>query len=82
MPDANDETIPRHAANRQELLLVGLFSLLAAACVFVFTAAFPFFSHVDEHHHFDLFAGTRWIVDGTLRAIQFLTPFGRPSCDV
>ena len=50
----NPEALPRHAATSRELLLVGLFSLLAAVRVFVFTAAFPFFSHVDEHHHFDL----------------------------
>jgi hypothetical protein len=31
-----------------------LFSLLAAARVFIFSAAFPFFSNVDEAAHFDL----------------------------
>ena len=31
-----------------------MFCLLAAARVAVFSLAFPFFSHVDEHHHFDL----------------------------
>ena len=54
MSAGNPEALPRHAATSRELLLVGLFSLLAAVRVFVFTAAFPFFSHVDEHHHFDL----------------------------
>ena len=39
---------------RRELLLIGLFSLLAAARLLMFTAAFPFFNNVDEHYHFDL----------------------------
>ena len=43
-----------HPASRQERLLVALFCLLAAVRVFLFTAAFPFFSCVDEQHHFDL----------------------------
>ncbi len=47
-------SLPPDAARRRELLLLGLFSLLAAVRVFVFTAAFPFFNNVDEHYHFDL----------------------------
>lgn len=48
------ESLPRSSAGRRQLLLIGLFSLLAAVRVFVFTAAFPFFNNVDEHYHFDL----------------------------
>lgn len=43
-----------NAATRRERLLVGLFCLLAGVRVFLFTAAFPFFSCVDEQYHFDL----------------------------
>ena len=48
------EGLSRTAAGGWEPLLVALFCLLAAARVAVFSLAFPFFSHVDEHHHFDL----------------------------
>jgi Predicted membrane protein (DUF2142) len=42
------------AARRKEQLLILLLSVLAAARVFVFAAAFPFFSNGDEDLHFDL----------------------------
>ncbi|MGA3283643.1 MAG: DUF2142 domain-containing protein [Verrucomicrobiota bacterium] len=42
---------PREAKER---VLIGLFSILAAVHVFVFSAAFPFFNTMDEHSHFDL----------------------------
>ena len=38
----------------KERVLIGLFSILAAVHVFVFSAAFPFFNNMDEHSHFDL----------------------------
>jgi len=38
----------------KERVLIGLFSILAAVHVFVFSAAFPFFNNMDEHFHFDL----------------------------
>jgi len=41
-------------SGRRERLVVGLFCLLAAARVAIFTAAFPFFNSVDESLHFDL----------------------------
>jgi hypothetical protein len=40
--------------NRRELALILFFCLAAALRVFVFSAAFPFFSNVDEDLHFDL----------------------------
>jgi len=51
---AAPESPPRDTAGRRERILVGLFCLLAALRIFVFTAAFPFFNNVDEHYHFDL----------------------------
>src|SRR6516165_4712831 len=37
-----------------ERFLILLFSLVAALRVFIFSAAFPFFSNIDEDLHFDL----------------------------
>jgi hypothetical protein len=48
------DSLPHDAAKRRERLLVGLFCLLAAVRVFLFTAAFPFFNYVDEQYHFDV----------------------------
>jgi Predicted membrane protein (DUF2142) len=42
------------AARRKEQLLILLLSVLAAVRVFIFAAAFPFFSNGDEDLHFDL----------------------------
>ena len=42
------------SAHRDERKIVGLFCLVAAIHVFVFSAAFPFFGSVDEPSHFDL----------------------------
>ena len=41
-------------ANKGESILILLFCLAAATRVFIFSAAFPFFSNVDEDLHFDL----------------------------
>ena len=41
-------------AKRNEGILIFLFCFVAALRVFIFSAAFPFFSNVDEHLHFDL----------------------------
>jgi hypothetical protein len=41
-------------SGRKELALIAAFSLIAAARVFVFSAAFPFFNNVDEQAHVDL----------------------------
>ena len=44
----------RQRSGRTEWLLVGLFCLFGAFRVFVYAAAFPFFSNIDEEFHFDL----------------------------
>jgi hypothetical protein len=41
-------------AKRNEHILFYVLCFVAAARVFIFAAAFPFFSNVDEHLHFDL----------------------------
>jgi len=41
-------------ANRSESVLILLLCVAAAVRVFVFSAAFPFFSNIDEDLHFDL----------------------------
>jgi hypothetical protein len=41
-------------ARRHEILVVLALCLLAAARVFVYSAAFPFYNNVDEQMHFDL----------------------------
>jgi hypothetical protein len=40
--------------NRNERILIWLLCFAAALRVFIFSAAFPFFSNVDEYLHFDL----------------------------
>jgi Predicted membrane protein (DUF2142) len=40
--------------NARESILIGLLCFAAALHVFIFSAAFPFFSNVDEYLHFDL----------------------------
>ena len=51
MPSASRQANPGDARERR---LVWLLCALAAVHVFVFSAAFPFFSNIDEHTHFDL----------------------------
>ena len=51
-PDSS--SLPAGFRVRHERKLVGLLCLVAAARVFIFSAAFPFFSNVDEDLHFDL----------------------------
>jgi len=41
-------------ANRGESVLILILCVAAATRVFIFSAAFPFFSNVDEDLHFDL----------------------------
>ncbi len=41
-------------SSRNEKLLILLFCIAAALRVFIFSAAFPFFSNIDEDLHFDL----------------------------
>jgi hypothetical protein len=45
---------PKTFANRNEPILVCFLCFMAALHVFIFSAAFPFFSNVDEYLHFDL----------------------------
>jgi hypothetical protein len=45
---------PHTVTNRNEHFLVLLLCLVAAVRVFVFSAAYPFFSNIDEDLHFDL----------------------------
>ena len=42
------------AVRREQQLLILLLSAVAAVRVFIFSAAFPFFSNIDEDLHFDL----------------------------
>src|SRR5262245_25439892 len=42
------------AVRREQQLLILLLSAVAAVRVFIFSAAFPFFSNIDENLHFDL----------------------------
>jgi hypothetical protein len=49
-----DARSPAPLSEAQERRVVRLLCLLAAVQVFVFSAAFPFFSNVDESHHFDV----------------------------
>ena len=45
---------PKTFANKAESILILLLCVAAATRVFIFSAAFPFFSNVDEDLHFDL----------------------------
>jgi Predicted membrane protein (DUF2142) len=45
---------PYTVTNRKEHLLILFLCLVAAVRVFIFSAAFPFFSNIDEDLHFDL----------------------------
>ena len=45
---------PKTFSNRSERILILLFSFVAAFRVLIFSAAFPFFSLIDEDLHFDL----------------------------
>ena len=70
---------------RDERLLVVLLCLIAAVRVFVFAAAFPFFSNGDEDLHFDLvmqYAGGR--PPGafsvlTNESLSFIVPYASPE---
>ena len=44
----------KHSRNTNEGILIFLLCFAAALRVFIFSAAFPFFSNVDEYLHFDL----------------------------
>jgi Predicted membrane protein (DUF2142) len=73
------------AAWRKEQLLILLLSVLAAIRVFIFAAAFPFFSNGDEDLHFDLItqysAGRlpRTFDVLTNEALSFIVPYASPE---
>jgi len=50
----NGSGVPNTFANKGESILIMVLSLAAATRIFIFSAAFPFFSNVDEDLHFDL----------------------------
>src|SRR5437667_1681082 len=50
----NSSGDPKSFANKGESILILLLCVAAATRVFIFSAAFPFFSNVDEDLHFDL----------------------------
>src|ERR1039458_7298900 len=52
--NAADSNPPATFSESQEHRIIWLLCLLAAAHVFVFSAAFPFFNNVDEQTHLDL----------------------------
>jgi hypothetical protein len=59
---------PPAFSESKERALVFLLCCLAAAHVFVFSAAFPFFNNVDEQIHFDL--AVKWSQGHVLRALE------------
>src|SRR6188508_3754303 len=50
----NSSGDPKTVANKGESILILLLCVAEATRVFIFSAAFPFFSNVDEDLHFDL----------------------------
>ena len=71
------------ATNERKIIL--LLCLLAAAHVFIFAAAFPFFGTVDEQMHFDLVVNysqghlPRQLTPPNVEALPFLTIYGTPE---
>ncbi len=51
-----DKTQSQPHSGRRERLFIYLLCLFAGLRIFLFSAAFPFFSNVDEQYHFDLVA--------------------------
>jgi len=74
-----------HAISRTERLFVLFLCLLGAAHVFVFSAAFPFFSVADEQMHFDLAVHysqgeiPRTLVPASPESLPFLVIYGSPE---
>jgi hypothetical protein len=75
----------RPATRRSERLGVLFLCLLGAAHVFIFSAAFPFFSVVDEQMHFDLAVRylhgdiPRSLTPPSAEALPFLAIYGTPE---
>ena len=74
-----------HSTGKGERAAVWLLCLLAAVHVFVFSAAFPFFSVVDEQVHFDLAVRyssgelPRSLTPPVEEALPFIAVFGTPE---
>jgi hypothetical protein len=73
------------ATRRKEQLLILLLSVLAAVRVFIFAAAFPFFSSGDEDLHFDLITQysasrlPRTFDVLTNESLSFIVPYASPE---
>jgi len=74
-----------HATGKGERLAVLILCLLGAAHVFIFSAAFPFFSVVDEQVHFDLVVRyahgeiPRALTPPSAEALPFIAIYGTPE---
>jgi hypothetical protein len=74
--NAADANPPAAFLESQERRIVFLLCLLAAAHVFVFSAAFPFFNNVDEQIHFDLVV--KYSQGHVPRALELVSPEATP----
>jgi len=78
-----NETAAQPDANERKIIL--LLCLLAAAHVFIFSAALPFFSNVDEQMHFDLAVNysqgkiPRVLSPPNAEALPFMVIYGSPE---
>src|SRR5215472_10837952 len=76
---------PKAGADAREHVLIWLLCFAAAFRVFIFSAAFPFFSNVDEYLHFDLI--TQYTHGGiprtfnrlTEEALDWIVPYASPE---
>jgi hypothetical protein len=74
--NATDSNPPATFSESQERRIVWLLCLLAAVHVFVFSAAVPFFSNVDEQIHFDL--AVKYSQGHIPRALELVSPEATP----
>ncbi len=78
----NEKATGTGTTERKIILLLGL---LAAAHVFIFSAAFPFFNTVDEQMHFDLVVNyshahlPRQLTPPDAEALPFMVIYGTPE---
>ena len=69
----------------KERILILLLCLIAALRVFIFSAAFPFFSNVDEDLHFDLIAQySEWRLPRAFEplneeSLSWIVPYASPE---
>src|SRR6266480_5736513 len=72
-------------SNRSERIVILLFCFGAAVRVFIFSAAFPFFSNVDESLHFDLITQyshanvPRTFAPLTEESLNWIIPYASPE---